>query len=164
MNPNITCAWRWLRSQEAILGHGPVNCNLPTCGQHENIFQCETCTAWRAQRFSSSEELLPLISFMLRAFRAFPAPDMFLNRTNANPLIFPSVIRKSQSNKSFLNRGKSDHKTSTLINRSEKMYRYVCTYQVSGEYWPPEFPQIWSKHSSGHPRSTKTDAMSYTAL
>lgn len=48
---------------------------------------------YNAQCFQSNPELLPLISFKFRALRAFPAPHMFLNRTNANPRIFPSVIR-----------------------------------------------------------------------
>ena len=34
---------------------------------------------------------LPLISFMFIALSAFPAPDIFLNRTNPKPRIFPSI-------------------------------------------------------------------------
>lgn len=91
----ITFPGGWLSGQESILWHGPVNCNLPTCGWNKHF---SMWNVYNAQCFQSNPDLLPSISFKFRALRAFPAPDMFLNRTNANPRIFPSVIRKCLKN------------------------------------------------------------------
>lgn len=81
---------------------------------------------YNAQCFQSNPELLPLISFKFRALRAFPAPHMFLNRTNANPRIFPSVIRKCFKNELFLSQD-LNRKVCLLIN--EKKYFFFTRFE-----------------------------------